>query len=188
MKIAWTLIAAVGAALVIWSVLAWPWATASQNQVLIAAAGFVIGLLGLYASLVGFTIAFQQIRKSIDATGAAERTLNEVKEKLTSLSASGEIERARFALEEAERSIHANRSKDVKYSLSPARQCLLRIVELDLAIFSDLRPNLDAAIVEIGEILDRVDDGDKDYLRSLSGFVRTYNDLTSRMQVRMTRG
>lgn len=188
MRVIWTLVGALGLGLTIAGILSWRWATAEASAQNVAAAGLFLAVGGLFATLVGFILAIEQIRKGTSASEAAETAIDDIRNKLTSLSASGEIERARFALEESERAIHAGRVKEVKFSLSPARQCLLRIRELDLDIFGDLHVQTEAAIEEMGTILDRVDDGDKDYLRSLTGFVRSYTDLISRMQVRMARG
>lgn len=155
---------------------------------MVGGAGLYLSILGIYGTLVGFILAFEQIRKSISASEASENALKEIKAKLSSLSASGEIERARFALEESERSLHANRHKELKHGLSPARQSFVRIIELDLDIFADIKPQLTASVEEMAGILDRSDEVDKDYQRSVGGLIRTYTDLASIMQVRMSRG
>lgn len=188
MRVIWALLAALGIGLAIAGLASWRWAAAENSADVVAGAGLYLSVLGIYGTLVGFILAFEQIRKSISASEASEKTLTEIKAKLSSLSASGEIERARFALEEAERSLHANRHKELKFGLSPARQSFVRIVELDLDIFSDLKPQLSASIVEMAGILDRTDEVDKDFQRTVGGLIRTYSDIASQMQVRMSRG
>lgn len=188
MQVIWTLLVAAGLGLLVAGFLAWKWASTVANAGTISGLGLYLSVAGLYGTLIGFTLALEQIRKGTSASEAAESALIDIKSKLSSLNASGEIERARFALEEAERSVYAGRIKELKFSLAPARQCFLKLTELDLDIFSDLNSKLEASVEEMSSILDKADEGDKDYIKNVAGYVRTYIDLTSRMQVRITRG
>lgn len=188
MKTAWAFLATVGLAILGAAYGFREWGAAEGNAYVVGYFGLLTGILGLYFSVVGFTLAIQQIVKSRSATEAAKQALEDVKSKLSTITASGEIEKARFALEETERHILDSKPpKNVRHTISPARQCFVRLHELDLPMFADLKAQIEAIVKELYEIAD-TQEWDKDTVIKNAGLVRSYIDLTNRLQVRMGRG
>jgi hypothetical protein len=188
MRTAWALLAAAGVAILGFAYGFRHWGLAEASAYSVSYLGLVTGVLGLYCSIVGFTLAIHQIVKSRSSTEAAKAALDDVRAKLSTITASGEIEKARFALEEAERHILDSRPpKNIRHTISPARQCFVRLHELDLPLFADLKQQIEAVVKELYEIAD-TQDWDKDSIIKNAGLVRSYIDLTNRLQVRMNRG
>lgn len=152
----------------------------------------VMSVAGLYVSVAGFSIALAQIQRSLTASEAAKSALAEIKTKLSSLNASSEIEKARLALETADKELFAGRYRDAPLSLNAVRIALVRIAELKLEVFADMQAQIAAIPSEIAEMIEEIEavskETDKDVKLRVRRLMRSHSELINRMQVRITGG
>jgi hypothetical protein len=188
MRVVWIIIFAACVAVSVALAMGYPALSSSSNTALVGYLGLVLGAIGVLASVVGFALALEQIAKSRSASEAAELALLDIKSKLSSLSATGDLERAKLALEGLDAGIHDGKPKDARIQLVQARMAFVRIGELQLEIFADVQDQVLAVPGEIADVIDGIDSGGKDTLSKVRGLLRGHLDLASRMQIRMTRG
>jgi hypothetical protein len=74
-----------------------------QKATEVAAWGFGFGVFGTAATIVGFTLTFMQLSRTINATQAAAKAIASVKSRVAAYDAVFEISRATSSLKETER-------------------------------------------------------------------------------------
>lgn len=188
MRAIWAAVGIVGLVIVGAAVWFRGWAHATENSGSVAYWGLVTSLAGLYVSVVGFTLALEQIAKSRSAAEAAEHALSEIRGKLSSLSATGDLERAKLALEALDAGVYDGRPKEARVQLGSARIAFVRISELHLDVFEEIQDQVAAVPAEIADAIDVLDGGAKEGISKIRGILRSHLDLVNRMQVRITRG
>lgn len=118
------------------------WIFDPANAVQVSALGFLVGIMGIALSLIGFGLTGWQLWRTANATKAAAEAVANIKSRVATYDAVFEISRATSALRETEKYLRKQSWSEAVDSYAVFRHAVVRLSELPSAISNDGRENL----------------------------------------------
>lgn len=167
---------------------AWRWLVDPNNDAVISAIGFILGVIGFAITLGGLAVALRRLRKLETAAVAAQSAVENFRLRIVHYDAATDASEAHYALQTTRRHLNNDGWREAAESYEDARSAMMRVQPYLAQAERQLVEEVDKMIAQLNKHCTTIERGVGDPLRkmpdkaSLSSSLRRHLDIVQRVQ------